>query len=282
MLPEDAQVIDLASGEVVPSQSTLGDSRYRLEFLARSVPSVGYRVFGLKDGEPGNLLQNPWKQSPNRLEGPFYAVEVSPTTGGIISLYDRVRGKELVDPASPYHLNQCLYFSDGHVDPGTNYPLLHAPKVSGGNEFTPSAAEAELGPMGPVSASLLVITEVKGIRIKTTITLYASLDRLDICNEVDKTPSYEKQELDFAFPFNVPGRTYHYETPAAIIHTGKDHLPGAGLGTAVLRHFIDVSNDQYGVTLSQADSFVVEFGHRTTTEVQWKSIRATAPCWCRL
>ena len=42
--------------------------------------------------------------------------------------------------------------------------------------------------------------------------------------------------------------------------------PGAGLSAAVVRHFVDVFNSEYGVTLSLADSFAIQFGHRTTTE----------------
>jgi len=76
----------------------------------------------------------------------------------------------------------------------------------------------------------------------------------------------EKQELDFAFPFSVPDRQYRFEAPGAIITPGDAQLPGSGQAVTAVRHFVDVFNSEYGVTLSQADSGLVEFGHRTTTE----------------
>ncbi len=263
---EDLELMDVTSGEKVLSQSFIENGKKRVAVQANSMPSVGYRVFELqrKKNEPTHA--SIWSRASNRLEGPFYSVEVDPGTGGISSLYDKVRGKELVDKTSPYHINQCVHFSDGMLEPAGSYPLLHPPKASGGKEYTANAASVTAGPAGPVFASLLVQAEIGSLRIRTTLTLYAEFDRVDIRNEVEKPPRSERQELDFYFPFNIPGGAYHYEAPGAIIKAGKDHLPGAGLNHAVTRHFVDVSNEEYGVILSQADSFVIEFGHRTTTE----------------
>ncbi|MCJ7736203.1 MAG: glycosyl hydrolase-related protein, partial [Anaerolineae bacterium] len=163
------------------------------------------------------------------------------------SLYDKLRGKELVDPESPYHANQCLYVSEGV-------------------EHTPGAATAELGQNGPVFAEVIVRSALKNTNVVSTITLYAQHDRVDLRNELEKAVTSEKQELDFAFPFSVPDRQYRFEAPGAIITPGDDQLPGSGQAVTAVRHFVDVFNSDYGVTLSQADSGLVEFGHRTTTE----------------
>jgi alpha-mannosidase len=64
----------------------------------------------------------------------------------------------------------------------------------------------------------------------------------------------------------VPGRRYRLEAPGAIIDPEADLLPGAGQAVNAVRHFVDVHNDDFGVTLSQVDSGLVEFGHRTTAE----------------
>jgi alpha-mannosidase len=124
----------------------------------------------------------------------------------------------------------------------------------------------EIGPCGPVFGQLIVHAALKNTQVTTTITLYANLDRVDIRNEVEKLPTTEKQELDFAFPFHVPGRQYRFEAPGVIVTPGADQRPGAGQAVTAIRHFVDVFNDEFGVTLSQADSGLVEFGHRTTAE----------------
>ncbi len=264
----EVEVTDVASGKTASAQAVTENGKDWLAVKVAATPSVGYRTYDLLTRKASKSTPAAaWVQTPNRLEGPYYSVEIDPVSGGISHLYDKGRGKELVDQTSVYHINQCVHFSDGMLEAGVTYPLLHAPKVSGGKEIWASNVTVTHGPAGPVFASLVVQAEIgTGVRIKTTITLYAELDRVDIRNEVEKQPTSERQELDFYFPFNVPGRTYHYEAPGAIIEAGKDHLPGAGLSALTVRHFVDVSNAEYGVTLSPVDSFLVEFGHRTTTE----------------
>lgn len=240
-------IVDLLSGEEVPAQAVIDDGHLTLWFQASQVPSVGYRAYTLVPGEEPLRDPGPWTWSNNRLDGPFYAVEVSPVTGGIVSLYDKTRDKELVDPASPYHVNQCLYLSEGI-------------------EHTPRHAQVTLGACGPVFAQIIVRAALKNIQLTSTITLYAAQDRVEIRNEVEKLPTCEKQELDFAFPLNVPHHRCRYEVPGAIIAPETDLRSGAGLAALVVRHFVDLFNEEFGVTFSQADSGVVEFGHRTTTE----------------
>lgn len=246
-LAADARIIDLVTGEQVPSQRVIENDQDLLAFEARDVPSIGYRVFAVEHAVEQDLAAGVWKSDAHSLEGPFYRVEISPINGGVVSLYDKVRQRELVDPTSPYDLNQCLYLSDGI-------------------EYTPRSAQIEVGPCGSTFGQLLIHTSLKHIDLTTTITLYTGLDRVDFRNTLHKTPTVEKQELDFAFPFQVPDRQYRFEAPGAIIEPGADQLPGAGQAVTAVRHFVDVFNDDFGVTLSQADSFLVEWGHRTTTE----------------
>jgi hypothetical protein len=243
---EGETVVDVATGDVVPTQQVRGDDGSALVFEARGVPAVGYRVFA-RSTAPPPARPSPWQSGPAFLEGPFYRVEISPETGGIVSLYDKARGRELVDRDSPYHLNQCLYWSDG-------------------TEHTPRAATIAHGEAGPVFAEVHVRGALKNTEWHATITLFANIDRVDICNELRKRPTSERQELDFAFPFAVPDRRYRFEAPGAIVEAGRDQLPGAGQAVTVVRHFVDVANDEFGATLAMADSFLIEFGHRTTLE----------------
>jgi alpha-mannosidase len=258
-----AQVLDPLSGNTLPVQRDPQNGD--LMFLARNLPSVGYRTFLMEDAlEPPFDLS--WQFAPNRLEGPYYIVEVSTVTGGITRLYDKVRERELVDPTSPYHLNQCLYFSDGLVDRNQAYPMLHPPKTDEGTEHSPASAVVEFGPSGALSAALIVTAQMKDTLVKSTITLYTHMDRVDICNEVIKKATEERQQVDFAFPFHVPEREFRIEYPGVILNPESEMRPGAGLSSAVVRHFVDVFNREYGVTFAMADSFAIQFGHRTTTE----------------
>jgi len=238
--------ISLPDGTPVPTQPVHEDGKDDLYFAAENVPSLGYRVYQIEAGE--NILPEPvCKADGFRLDGPFYSVEVSPVTGGITRLYDKKRGLELAKTGDPYHINQCVYLSENQ-------------------EFTPQKTDVISAASGMVFGQIKIQTQFKGISLKTIYQLYANSDQIDITNELEKVSTSEKQELDFVFPFNVRNSQMRFETPAAIIEPGKDHLPGAGLAATAIRHFVDVFNDQHGVTLTQADSFLVEFGHRTTVE----------------
>jgi alpha-mannosidase len=257
-------LVDTSSGETVLSQVFEEKGVSVTYFEAREVPSVGYRTYTYR---PAMAQPEPsaWSYSENGLEGPFYRLQVSQVTGGITSLFDKVRGKELVDASSPFHLNQAIYTSGDPADPNRPYPLMTPPHVENAVQYTAEQVTVEPGPCGAVSASLVVRAALKNHQITSTITLYTGLDHIDIRNKVEKEPTSEKQELHFAFPFDIPNRQYRFESPGAIIEPGADQLPGAGLSAATVRHFVDVFNKDYGVTLSQADSFIVQWGERTTT-----------------
>lgn len=243
----ELQAVDLATGQTSPVQALDGEGKPGVCFLARNVPSVGYRVYRLETGGDPSDSGPRVDANANSLESPYYRLEVSSTTGAIVSLFDKQRGRELVDQDSPYHLNQCLYWSEGA-------------------EYTPKAAAVERLVSGPVLGQLTVRASLKHTQVRTTITLYTGLDRVDIRNEVEKLVTVERQELDFAFPVAVPRRQYRFEAPGAILEPGSDQRPGSGQAVTAVRHFVDVFNDEFGVTLSQADSGLVEFGHRTTLE----------------
>jgi len=105
----------------------------------------------------------------------------------------------------------------------------------------------------------------------TTIRLYAATDRIDLRNEVTRATTDQRESLHVLFPFAVPGGQYRFEAPGAIVRAGEgsfggEQLPGSGQAYTALRHFADVSNERIGVTLSQADSGFVQFGHRTEAE----------------
>ncbi|MGQ9683878.1 MAG: glycoside hydrolase family 38 C-terminal domain-containing protein [Anaerolineae bacterium] len=238
---------DAETGQLAPTQAVERDGQRSVCFLAQDVPSIGYRTYTIEAADPGPVGKPACRAEGTCLEGPFYRLEVSPVTGGLTSLFDKVRGKELVNGRAPYHLNQCLYLSEDV-------------------EHTPQMARIEPGAAGRLFAQLCVSAQLKNTTLHTTYTVYADLDRVDIRNELEKTATSEKQELDFAFPFQVPDCQVRYEAPGAIIDPAKDMLPGAGLATYAVRHFVDLFNNEYGVTLSQADSGIFELGHRTTLE----------------
>ena len=243
-------VRDGVSDEVLPSQVVHEGGEPVLCFQAIDVPAMGYRTYQVSPGsEPDG---SPVEVTECSLENEYYHIEVSPSTGGIASFRDKVHDCELVDPASPYHLNQLLY-------------------LSGGDDLRLGDVTIVPGAQGPVMGQLVVKGSAGGAILQTTLTLYARSNRLDIRNELHKEPCSDEEQINFAFPFNVPGRRYRLETPGAIIVSGDtthggEQRPGSGQAVNSVRHFVDAYNDSVGVTMVSLDSGVVQFGHRTQAE----------------
>ena len=240
------------SGANLPNDVVNIGGKQVITFVAEKVPSLGYKTYTLVKAEAMGQ-QTSITINDNTLENKFYLVEVDKRTGGIQRIFNKKRNVELVDIKSKYKLNQYVYLSEG-------------------KEYTPLVADISMGPRGKVSGCLIVESSTLRSKIKTTITLYSNLDRIDITNELEKTPSSELQEEHFVFPFNVPNHVYHYEATAAIIKPGLtqyggEQLRGSGQSSHACQSFVDVANDSYGVTLAQVQSYLVQFGHRTTLEM---------------
>jgi hypothetical protein len=265
-------LIDPLDSKPLPMQWVEEGDKKKLCFLARGVPSLGYRTYSFERQAQPPGVDNRMTVQANILEGPFYRLEIDPATGAVRSLFDKIRQRELVDPESVYGLNEPVYHSVGKASPKPfSYQLFQGLDTSETQEYRARLVSLAAGSRGPVLGELVVHTAIPNpaageIRFTTSYRLYADLDRLDICNQVDKPVSSEKQELDFVFPFNVPKRQYRYEAPGAVITPGEEQRPGSGQAVTALRHFVDVFNADFGVTLSMADSGLVEFGHRTTGE----------------
>ena len=242
-------VKETASNKVLPTQIVKQDNKTVVYFEAQDVPSVGYRTYHMESGvlSGGSAIVRK-----DEIENNFYRIKINPVTGGIKSLYSRELRKEMIDLNRSYQLNQWVY------------------RLSG-SDYTPKDVTISSGANGPVFGELIITTRAPHIKVRTTLRLYSNLDRIDIYNEVEKSPTAEKEQLHFFFPVNIPDRVYRFEAPGAIVKAGEfshggEQLPGSGQACTAVRHFIDVSNDSYGITISQVDSSMIQFGHRTEKE----------------
>ncbi len=260
---------DPASGAVLPVQVTREKGESAGYCLLPETPGLGYRVFSILTELPTRDEMPVFKQpaDSNQLEliSPFYHLKLDPVNGAIVSLYDSVRKVELVDPSNPYRFNEAVYTNAPGSAPGP-YELYTPSNFSDAREFSPTNVQIGTPNSGPVFNEIQATADLGDLKVRSTYRLYHALDRLDIMNEVDKPVSLAKEQLDFAFPFNVPDRRIHLEAPGAWIDPERECLPGAGQSVHAVRRAVDVSNDRYGVTLAMFESGLVQLGKRTTGE----------------
>jgi hypothetical protein len=243
-------------------------------FIAAEVPSLGYKTFSVL---PVSALE---RRSPTRrheddlsragsetgapamnsLENQFYRITFDPTTGAITSIRDKQLGVELVDQAAPQKFNEYLY------------ERYESPQSRTSKWYRVQSAQLTVA-SGPVADILSIRASAVGAnKIEQTVALYHDLKRIDFTLDLLKAPSgrtcqmpnasvLNKESVYVALPFAVPDFRFHHELPGAVAEPIRDQFDGSCTAYYAARHFADVANDRYGVTVSCPDSSLFEYGH---------------------
>ena len=119
---------------------------------------------------------------------------------------------------------------------------------------------------GPLVASLLIESDAPGCnRLTREVRLIDGLDRVDIINRVDKKAVRTKEGVHFGFGFAVPHAAVRLDVGWAVIRPNQDQIPGSCRNWFSVQRFVDVSNDEYGVTWAPLDAPMVEIARITGT-----------------
>jgi alpha-mannosidase len=238
--PLPVHVLDLSTGDEVPSQVVVTGDGQRLRVEAPGVPSVGYKVFEIEPGAgvtfPGGPTAN---ASSGVIENEYYRLTVSPR-GAITSFVDkRLGNREFAGSTGGYAINDL---------------------GAGGGSLAVENA-------GPVSVTLRA-TSPSPVAHTTRITLTRGSDRAAVQNEI--TQNFDEQE--WHFNFNESSPDVHHEEVGAVLLAKLTTQGGAYSPTnarydyLTLNHFADLSGgDGSGVTLSNADAYFMRVGNSTVT-----------------
>ena len=241
-----------SKGNEVPSQRL---STGELVFLAKDIAPFSSARFHL--GEGAANLQGSAKAEGNTLSNGTLTLMLNEQTGAIASLKMAGLDADFVDSANGLGLNDYFYV------PG---------KDPAGAQRS-GATRISIADAGPLVASLLVESEAPGCRkLARRVIISSGVDRVDLINLVDKEKVREKEGVHFAFPFNVPDGVMRLDIPWAVVRPEADQLPGACKNWFTVQRWVDVSNQDYGVTWATVDAPLVEVG-AITAETPWmKSI----------
>ena len=277
------EIIDDSTGEHVPYQALTGDRggdvRYdTIAFIAKDVPALGYKTYRVVPITTAPVFpESSVKLRGNVIENEFYRVEVDPNTGGVASILDKQLDRELVDQNGADRVNQYLYYSlTGdheaiYQDRQTNVHLGRIwTKQYNTAIYTPLAAHIEPGQDGPAMKSLRVEIHMDNSPAATDLTqeviLYPGIKRIDFINRLHKAPTLTKEEVYYAFPFDVKNFEIHCELPGAVFRPYTDQLSGSFTGFSGIQNWADASNSDYGVTVATREVPAIEFAEIRTNE----------------
>ncbi len=226
-------------GRPVPSQR-LADGD--LAFLARSVPSLGslrYTIAGGKASASGNV-----RVSNTTVTNGLITVTIDRSAGAITSLKDRY-GIEYVKAGQSAGLNQYLYV------PGKDPAKARTATVT-----TFSVVDT-----GPLVATVRVTSAAPGCRsLVQEYRIVDGLDRLVMVNTMDREKVREKEAVHFAFPAEPADGTFRLDGGWGVMRPGADQLPGSNMEYFSAGRWLDLSNQDRGLTWATVESPLVQLG----------------------
>jgi alpha-mannosidase len=230
-------VVDVTTGQQVPSQIVTLDGQRYLRVLAQNIPAVGYRVFEVRSGA-GTSFSNAASASGSVIENNLYRITMA-GRGAVTSLIDKTRGnREFVREINGRAIN----------DLGSGTGTL------------------EIENAGPVSVTLKA-TSSDPLAHTSRLTLIRDKDRIEIRNQI--TQNFGDVRT-WGFGVNLDNPSVHTEEVGAVISTRLRAAGGhyaernARYDWLTLNHFADIgAGSGVGITLSNADCYFAKLGNST-------------------
>jgi len=228
------KVIDVSTGQEVENQLVTKDDKKYLRIWATNLPSVGYKVFEIQKGS-SKILDHDLSVSRDEISNQFYQITLSPS-GAITEIIDRKAN------------NRSLVLA------GKTLNNLGVKNLQEGTLTVENA--------GPVSITLKSVS-MDPILHTVRLTLFADNPRILIENHIQAN---FKDVKTWDFAFNLKNQTTRHEEVGAILTAKSEKRGGhyssmqARLDWQTFNHFADMSENNYGITLSNQDCSFFKLG----------------------
>jgi alpha-mannosidase len=241
-------------GNPVPSQRL---SSGELAFLARAVPPLGAARYFISRGH-AHEERMPVKADSTQLSNGLLTLAVDKATGAVSVLSRESEGLDFVDREAGFGLNE--YFCVPGRDPKE---ALRA-----------GQAKITVLEQGPLLGSLLIESDAPGSStLVREIWLVQGADSVDIRNSFDKKKTRAKESVHFGFPLRVPGGILRADSGWGIVQPEVDQIAGACRDFLYIHDWVDVSNDDFGLTLVPRDGAIIEPGAMTDESLGARGVR---------
>jgi len=218
---------------------------HRQYFIARDVPSFGYKKYILKPKSARIEQTTELKRTNNTIENQFYKITFDTNHLSVTSIVDKKSGKELIDSKSSF----------GFADPTVEKAQLNQ------NHSTILSSKIIYGIIDESPVRMILRLKREEDVIETID--FSLLDGVDKVF-VDATANLESmkqtnilEEYGLPFTFNIQNATVKSEILGGFIEQDKDRLPGIDHDGVSLRRSVSVFNDNENISWSTADARVI-------------------------
>lgn len=252
------------SGKPVPSQRL---SSGELAVLVSGIPAFGAARFTISS-KKAHAPTKPVSFKDGILSNGIIETKIDASSGNIVELKSHGETQNLVDPQAEHGINQFLFLAGKDID----------------HLQTSGTAKIVVEDRGLLVISLCIESSAPGCKsLVRRVRLAANADYLDLMNIVDKQqaplnphpgvggPGDEfaqrgsKESIQFAFPFAVPNGKVSMDIALANMQPEIDQLPGSCKNWLPVGRWIDISNQNIGVTWVTQDAPLVEIGAISAT-----------------
>lgn len=231
------QIVDLTNSQFVPCYQR--DNQ--IIFIARKMPSLGYRKYEFVTATPGNSLPDPdLKSSANTIENKYYRLTFDPTTGNVLAITDKKTGREIADD----RFNRLLC----ERQLGQTSTFLTAP-----------AAQVTIKDERPVRL-IVEIRRPNFLLENVQYILWSDLDRIDVEFSVDVSRLSATdviEEYGIAFPFTLDKPEIMVENIGGYLNPERDCFPGKQDTVFSIRRTVALTDRQSTISLAALDSRVI-------------------------
>jgi alpha-mannosidase len=231
------RVIDLTDNREVPNQLITKGGKSYIRISAAKVPSMGYKVFEIQEGEPAQV-KNSLSSSGEYIANDFFKVRLSPS-GAITEIIDlKANNRQLVNASNGKFVNSLM-----------------VKDLNNGNKV-------EVENAGPVSITLKAVSDYP-VKHTVRVTLFANSPRIDIQDSIQENFGNVKT---WSFDFNLDKPTTRHEELGAILTVKKEDNGGhyssrqARYDWQTFNHFATLSEDNYGISISNIDCSFFKLG----------------------
>jgi alpha-mannosidase len=240
-------------GEDVPAQRL---STGELAFLASDVPAFGSRHYRVVAGKCP--MSDGCTLSGTTLDNKQLRVTIDPVNGNITQLVHHSSARNFVNSVVNGGLNAFRWM------PGDSDNAL------ADSEIVISTIES-----GPLVVELLVSSKAPGCRSLTrSVRLVKGQSWLEISNVVDKLPLIAKDGIHFGFGFDIPHGTTRVDIPWGVMEIEKDQWASGNRNWLTVQRWLDISNENTGITWCSLDAPLFESGAMTANQTgSWSGER---------
>ncbi|HTJ36298.1 MAG TPA: NEW3 domain-containing protein [Dactylosporangium sp.] len=191
--------------------------RVLLRWVARDVPSMGYRTYRLRPGTPEPSASAWQRVETTSIANDRYRLRADPGQGGALTeITDLASGRDILPPGRVGNELVCVAEHADHPEFGEGPWHLLPRDVVWRSSDTAAGVTVERCPIGE---RIVVTAEVDGCRYTQYTTLWQGIDRIDFATAVDGFAATDRL-LRVRIPCDIPGGMPISETAAAVIGRG--------------------------------------------------------------